>query len=79
MKLKDLAKITQGSDKKSSVLQQASVTLHKITQKISLGDIHFQKGGYEIPNNMSHFLAELSLKNLPESHEFCAFGIHFEY
>ena len=47
--------------------------------KISLGDIHFQKGGYEIPNNMSHFLAELSLKNLPESHEFCAFGIHIEH
>ena len=47
--------------------------------KKSLGDIHFQKGGYEIPNNMSHFLAELSLKNLPESHEFCAFGIHIEH
>ena len=58
---------------------QAPVTLHKIAPKISLGDIHCQKGGYGIPNNMSHFLAELSLKNLPESHEFCAFGIHIEH
>ena len=43
------------------------------------GGYPFSKRGYEIPNNMSHFLAELSLKNLPESHEFCAFGIHIEH
>ena len=38
----------QDLTKKNSVFrrQQASVTLPKIAQKISLGDIHCQKGGY---------------------------------
>ena len=66
-----ILKKTQGFDKKLSVLEATSLSYP--TQKIAWGYPVSKRGLWDSEQH------ELSLKNSPESHEFCVFGIHIEH